>query len=89
MIGGGFNLNGNYNSGFPFDVNGHIRQHRYALVNAEASFSPEALSGMRVVLWGKNLSNHNYLQSQLATIFTDLVSYQAPRTYGVRVEYKF
>jgi iron complex outermembrane receptor protein len=85
----GFNLSGNYNSGFPFDVNGHIRQKRYALVNAELSLEPKALPGVRLSLWGKNLSNHDYLQGTLPTGFSDSVSWSPPRTYGVRAEYRF
>jgi iron complex outermembrane receptor protein len=85
----GINVNGNYNSGFPFDVNGHIRQHRYALLNAEVSVSPAALPGVRIVAWGKNLTDHDYLQSTLPTAYADLVSWALPRTYGVRAEYRF
>jgi iron complex outermembrane recepter protein len=85
----GINVSGNYNSGFPFDVNDHIHQDRYALLNAELSFAPSALEGLRLVVWGRNLTNHDYIQSQLATTFADLVSWSPPRTYGVRAEYRF
>ena len=85
----GVNLNGSYNSGFPFDSGGHIRQHKYALVNAEVSFSPKALPGLRIVGWGKNLSDHDYLQGTLPTFYADLVSWAPPRTYGIRLEYRF
>jgi iron complex outermembrane receptor protein len=85
----GVNVNGNYNSGFPFDAGGHIRQKEYMLVNAELSYSPKGMEGLRVVAWGKNLSNHDYLQGSLPTFYADLVSWAPPRTYGVRLEYRF
>jgi len=58
-------------------------------LDAELSFSPEALKGLRVVLWGKNLTNHDYLQSVLESQLVDAVSYTDPRTYGVRLEFTF
>jgi iron complex outermembrane receptor protein len=85
----GFNVGGNYNSGFPFDPNGHIRNTKYMLVNMELSVSPAATPGMRFVVWGKNLTDHDYIQGSLPTAFADLVSWAPPRTYGVRAEYKF
>jgi iron complex outermembrane receptor protein len=85
----GFNIGGNYNSGFPFDVNGHIRNTKYFLLNSELSFSPAGAPGIRLVVWGKNLTNHDYIQGSLPTTFSDLVSWAPPRTFGVRAEYKF
>lgn len=85
----GINVNGNYNSGFPFDAGGHVRQAKYLLVNAELSFSPKNMEGLRVIAWGKNLSNHDYIQGSLPTFYSDLVSWAPPRTYGVRLEYHF
>ncbi len=85
----GMNVSGNYNSGFPFDPNGHLRQRRYALVNAELSFVPASVPGLRVALYGKNLSDHDYIQSTLPTGFSDSTSWSPPRTYGVRAEFSF
>ena len=42
-----------------------------------------------VALWGKNLTDHDYLQSTLPTGFTDATSRSPPRTYGVRAEFTF
>jgi iron complex outermembrane receptor protein len=85
----GINLNGNYNSGFPFDVGGSIRQKKYALINAELSFEPQGIEGLRLSLWGKNLTKHDYIQGTLPTFAADLVSWAPPRTYGVSAEFKF
>ena len=78
-----------YNSGFPFDVGNHIRQKEYVLLNGEISFAPSGLQGMRLVVWGKNLTNRDYIAGSLPTTFADSVSWAPPRTYGVRAEYRF
>ena len=44
---------------------------------------------MRLVLWGKNLTNKAYLQSVLESALADASSYGEPRTFGVRAEFKF
>jgi hypothetical protein len=58
-------VNGNYNSGFPFDVAGSIRQKRYALLNAQLSFEPVNIKGLRLSLWG-DLTDHDYIQGSFA-----------------------
>jgi len=85
----GLNLNGNYDAGYFFDPNNRIKQKPYALLNAELSFEPNFMKGLRLVLWGRNLTNHNYLQSVLETNFADAVSWAPPRQYGGRVEFRF
>ena len=85
----GLNLGMTYNSGFPFDVGNHIRQPEYVLLNGEISFAPSGLQGMRLVVWGKNLTNRDYIAGSLPTTFADSVSWAPPRTYGVRAEYRF
>ena len=66
-----------------------MKQKPYALLNAEISFEPSAIQGLRLVLWGRNLTNHNYLQSVLQTDYADAVSWAPPRQYGGRVEFRF
>ncbi len=85
----GLNVTPSYNSGMSFDVGNRVRQGAYALLDAEISFAPAALPGTRVVVWGKNLTNHDYLQSVLESELGDGASFADPRTYGFRVEYKF
>ena len=80
---------GNYNSGIKYDVAGIIRQREYALLDAELSYAPDGLNGVRLVLWGKNLTNKAYLQSVLTSQFVNGGSFADPRTYGVRAEFKF
>jgi iron complex outermembrane receptor protein len=91
MPGGelGLYVGGNYNSGVYFDPNNRVKQSAYALLDAELSFAPDFLPGTRFVVWGKNLTNHDYLQSVLESQLGDSVSYAEPRTFGVRAEFKF
>jgi iron complex outermembrane receptor protein len=85
----GINAGLTYNSGFPFDVGGHIKQKEYILLNGEISFAPSGVEGLRLVLWGKNLTDKNYLAGSLPTTFGDSVQWSPPRTYGFRAEYRF
>jgi iron complex outermembrane recepter protein len=80
---------GNYNSGLKYDVAGIIAQKRYALLDAELSFKPDFLKGLRVVVWGKNLTDKRYIQSVLTSGFVQGASYADPRTFGVRGEFSF
>ncbi|MCX7864779.1 MAG: TonB-dependent receptor [Novosphingobium sp.] len=85
----GINVNGTYNSGFPFDVGNHIRQRKYALIGGEISFAPAGIEGLRLIIWGKNLTDKTYLAGSLPTTFGDSVQWAPPRTIGGRVEFRF
>jgi iron complex outermembrane receptor protein len=78
-----------YNDGFKWEVSGRIREKAYTTVDAELSFSPAAMENVRLILWGRNLTDEDVKQSVLTSDFGDGVSYAPPRTYGVRAEYKF
>jgi iron complex outermembrane receptor protein len=78
-----------YNNGESLEASGRVRQKAYATVDADLSFSPAGFQNLRVSLWGRNLSNELYIQGTLLTTFADGVTYSAPRTFGVRAEYKF
>ena len=88
---GRFNLylSGNYNSGLYYDANNRVHQGRYATLTTELSFMPDAIKGLRVVAYGRNLTNKSYISSALESQLGDLVSYADPRTYGIRVEFAF
>jgi iron complex outermembrane receptor protein len=78
-----------YNDGYKLEVSGRVSQPAYTTADAELSFSPAAAENLRLVLWGKNLGDKARLQSILQTSFGDGVSYQPPRTFGVRAELQF
>ena len=78
-----------YNSGQYIESFSRIFQDAYATVDTQLSFAPAALKGVNFVLWGKNLTDRNYLAGALITDFADAASYAEPRTYGVRAEFQF
>jgi iron complex outermembrane receptor protein len=78
-----------YSSGIFFDPNNRIEQPEYELLDAELSFAPTAVPGLRLVVWGKNLTNRAVLQMALPSQIADQSSYAEPRTYGVRAEFSF
>ena len=79
-----------HTSTFGLEYTNRIRQKGYTTADAELSFAPAGFEGLRLVLWGKNLGDKDYLASALiAGGSADGVSYAEPRTYGVRAEYKF
>ena len=78
-----------YQSKTTFDPIGNIVQGPVTTVNGELSFAPEFLKGMRLVLWGKNLTNKAYILGVLATGYNNSATYAAPREFGGRVEFRF
>lgn len=82
-------VTGNYDSGFFYDAIERVRQHRYATLSAELSYAPAAIKGMRFILWGKNLTDHDYVSMALISQLADGVSYADPRTFGGRIEFAF
>lgn len=85
----GLSANLNYDSGFYFDPVENLRQKRYTLVNAQVFVQPKILHGLRLSVYGKNLTNKNYLSSTLESTVTTGMSYGAPRQYGVQADFKF
>jgi iron complex outermembrane receptor protein len=78
-----------YNSGFGMELSNRIRQEKYASIDAELSFAPSGLEGIRFALWGKNLTDKAIYASVLASSLSDAGSYTPPRTFGIRAEYAF
>ena len=65
-----------------------MRQPGYETLAAQASFS-FAQTGLRVGVWGKNLTNADVFVSNLISDLGDPVQYGTKRTYGVTVGYSF
>ena len=78
-----------HTSSFGMEPSNRIRQKGYTTIDGEISFAPSGIDGLRMVLWGKNLTNKAYLASSLTSTLADVGSYAAPRTYGVRAEFGF
>jgi iron complex outermembrane receptor protein len=78
-----------YNDGSAFEPSNRLKTGTYTTLDTEIGFEPVRVPGLRLVAWGRNLTNKAYLASFLETQLADGVSYAPPRTYGVRAEYKF
>ena len=78
-----------HNSGFSLEASGRVRQDSFNTIDAELAFEPRGMNGVRFSLWGRNLTDEEFLQSSLITIFADGVSYAPPRTVGARVDFRF
>lgn len=70
------------------DTGNRVRQPGYETLAAQASFS-FAQTGLRVGVWGKNLTNADVFVSNLISDLGDPVQYGTKRTYGVTVGYSF
>lgn len=78
-----------YNDGYNLELTGAVAQGSYTMIDGELSLVPTAVPKLRFVLWGRNLTDEDVLQSLLATPFADGVSYGAQRTFGVRMDMEF
>jgi iron complex outermembrane receptor protein len=87
---GTFNVNVSmfYTDTVYFDSDERVHQGPYGLVNAQASFQP-AGQNYKVEVWGKNLTNKDYISSTFIQNIADVVGYGPPRTYGVTLSYSF
>jgi iron complex outermembrane receptor protein len=74
---------------FGLEPDNRVMQESHELLNAELSFSPAAASNVRLVLWGKNLTDKEYLTNAVVSAISDFVTYGDPRTFGIRAEYAF
>jgi iron complex outermembrane receptor protein len=71
-----------------FDVENRVHQPGFTTVGARASFRP-ANTGIKLTVWGQNLTNKHVIQGVFLLNQADGVSYGPPRTFGASVEYAF
>jgi iron complex outermembrane receptor protein len=71
-----------------FDSAERVNQKPYTTLNAVASWKP-ANARWKVEVWGRNLTDKDYLISVYEDATTDGAGYAPPRTYGVSVSYNF
>jgi iron complex outermembrane receptor protein len=77
-----------YNSGYPWEIGNRVNQPRYALFSFNASWTP-ASEQFRLSVWGKNLSNATYEQSEFDLSAGDLAVYAPGRSFGGTIAYSF
>lgn len=86
----GANLSAYFSDNYGMEQTGRIQQDAYHTVSAELSLKPEGYEGLRLALWGKNLTDEEYYLSALVVgTLVDGGSYAEPRTYGVSAQYEF
>lgn len=77
-----------YNSGYFFDTQNTVRQPRYSVINARIGYLYQP-AGLRVTVFGKNLTDEVYYVNRFQTDFATNSLFAAPRTFGVRLSYDF
>jgi iron complex outermembrane receptor protein len=77
-----------YNGGWFAEPDNRLRQAGYSLASASAAW--KALDDtLSVRLWGKNLTNRQYLVYLVSQGQGDLGEYAPPRTFGLTIEKHF
>lgn len=76
-----------YNDGYYFEPDGRFSQGSYSLVNASIEYRPTENFGIE--LWGRNITDEEYIVQDLTTGTGTTEVLGAPATYGVRVHIDF
>jgi iron complex outermembrane receptor protein len=77
-----------YSSKWWADITNRFGQVSYTTVDGQIGWRPSG-SRWKVTAWGKNLTNKTYFYGFFGTTVADGVTYAAPRSVGVRVDYTF
>jgi iron complex outermembrane receptor protein len=77
----------NYNSGYYFEPDNVARQGSFGLLNASVEYRPTENVG--VELFGRNITNTNYVVQDLSTGTGITEVLAPPRTYGVNLKFDF
>jgi iron complex outermembrane receptor protein len=88
---GDFNFSGtwDHDSGWFTGSENELKQKSYEMVSTQIAWDLPKTK-LRVALFGRNLTDSLvYARGITTSPFGYLVTYQAPRTYGARVEYTF
>ena len=82
-----FNLVGSYNSGFPFESDGTLRQRAYGVLNGSVAYWLNEQWGIE--LWAKNFTGTKYFQQKISTGLGATTARAAPATYGVTIRFDY
>lgn len=82
-----FNGDYTYNDGYFSEPDNVLRQPKFGMWNGSIVWNSDA--GYSLSVWGKNLTNTKVLSLIATTPTSTLAAYQAPRTYGATLGYKF
>ena len=72
-----------------FDLLRRVTQKAYSTISAAVSYSPAAVKGLRVTVFGRNLTNKDYFTSTLLGPTADAPVYSPPRSFGISAEFSF
>jgi iron complex outermembrane receptor protein len=78
-----------YTDKYLFTTDTSFYQSRVIMVNAQAEWDSQAIKGLAVRLWGRNLANEYYMQSLIESTGGWYQVPAAPRTYGVTLLKRF
>ncbi len=81
------NMMASYNSGYPFEADGVLRQDAYMLLNGSIEYRPTDRWGLE--FWAKNISDTKYFQQKISTGLGATTARAAPRTYGVTLKFDY
>jgi iron complex outermembrane receptor protein len=76
-----------YNSGYPFEPDGLLRQSDYSVLNTSIQYKPT--ENWELELWGRNIAQTKYFVTRTGTSLGGSVTPSAPRTYGATLRYDF
>jgi len=85
----GFAGNVFHSAKYFWDFQNRLTQPAYTLVNGEISFSPAGEPGIRLSIWGRNLTNEIVYSQMTSTTTADVVGFERPRSYGGSVSFTF
>lgn len=83
-----FTANYSYNDGYFWEPSNRLRQAPYSVVNAEIAFITRD-EAWRFRVFARNLTDELYYSSVSEQALGDLATAQAPRTYGVGLDYRW
>jgi len=90
MSGGTFDASTtvNYSSAFNLDITGTIHQHAYAALTAQMGYRL-ADSGLRVGIFGRNLTNSDYLIAGFSSAGGFFGTPTSPRELGISINFSY
>lgn len=77
-----------YNDGFFWEPSNRLRQDAFSVVNAELALTTSD-EAWRLKIFGRNLGDELYYSSVSEQALGDIATVQAPRTYGIGVDYRW
>jgi iron complex outermembrane receptor protein len=80
-------VNGYLNGGFYWHPDNRLKQKSYEIINGDIAWYPNEM--FRVRVYGRNLTNNQYVVNAQESTFGDYRNSAAPRTIGVEVGVKF